>query len=98
MPTTFWQRYKTMLFVQICVGSSCHLKGSQEIVELFQKAVEEYRVDEDVVLSGNFCIGKCNRVGVTVQVNDDVHVGITKENFREFFQKNILDVIENERK
>jgi NADH:ubiquinone oxidoreductase subunit E len=49
------------------------------------------------MLSGSFCIGKCNRTGVTVQVNDDVHVGITAENFREFFKENILDVIENER-
>jgi len=87
-----------MLFVQVCVGSSCHLKGSGEIVELFQKALEEYHLENDVVLSGSFCIGKCNRVGVTIQVNDDVHVGVTRENFREFFSKNILDVIKNERK
>ena len=86
-----------MIFVQICVGSSCHLKGSKEIVELFTRAVEEHRIEDDVVLSGSFCIGKCNRVGVTVQVDDEVHVGITKENFREFFKKHILDVIENER-
>ena len=86
-----------MLFIQVCVGSSCHLKGSQEIVELLQNAVEEYKIEDDVVLSGNFCIGKCNRVGVTVQINDDVHVGITRENFRDFFKTNILDVIENER-
>ena len=52
-----------MLVVQICVGSSCHLKGSQEIVELMQKAVEEYHLDGDVVLVGSFCIGKCNREG-----------------------------------
>ena len=86
-----------MLFVQICVGSSCHLKGSQDIVELFQKALAEYNIEDEVVLSGSFCIGKCNRVGVTVQINDDVHVGVTKENFREFFKDNILDVINNER-
>ena len=86
-----------MIFVQICIGSSCHLKGSQEIVELFQKSIEEYHLDTDVVLSGSFCIGKCNRVGVTVQVNDDIHVGITRDNFREFFKTNILDVIERER-
>ena len=86
-----------MLFVQVCVGSSCHLKGSADIVELLEKAVEEYHIDDEVVLSGSFCIGKCNRVGVTVQVNDDIHVGVTKENFREFFKTNILDVIENER-
>ena len=87
-----------MLIVQVCVGSSCHLKGSGEIVELLENAIAEHHIDDDVVLSGSFCIGKCNRVGVTVQVNDDVHVGITTENFREFFKANILDVIENERK
>ena len=86
-----------MLFVQVCVGSSCHLKGSADIVELFEKAVKDHNIEDEVVLSGSFCIGKCNRIGVTVQVNDDVHVGVTRENFREFFKKNILDVIENER-
>ena len=87
-----------MLFVQICVGSSCHIKGSAEIVELFEKAIEEHHLDGEVVLSGSFCIGKCNREGVTIQVDDDIHVGITRENFREFFNNNILKVIENERK
>ena len=86
-----------MVIVQVCVGSSCHLKGSQDIVELLEKAIEEYNIQDDVVLTGSFCIGKCNRVGVTVQVNDDVHVGITVENFSEFFKKNILSVVEGER-
>ena len=87
-----------MLVVQICVGSSCHLKGSQEIVFLMQKAVEDYNLDGEVVLVGSFCIGKCNREGVTVQINDDVHVGVTPQNFREFFTEHILNVVENERK
>ena len=86
-----------MVCVQICVGSSCHLKGSQTIVELMQQAVADYKIEDDVVLSGCFCIGQCNRVGVTVQVNDDIHVGITAENFRDFFKEHILGVIENER-
>ena len=79
-----------MLFVQVCVGSSCHIKGSADIVELLEKAIAEYRLEDDVVLSGSFCIGKCNRVGVTIQVNDDVHVGVTTENFREFFSREVL--------
>ena len=87
-----------MLIVQVCVGSSCHLKGSEAIVGLLESAITEHHIEDEVVLSGSFCIGKCNRVGVTVQVNDDVHVGITTENFRDFFKKNILEVIENERK
>ncbi len=86
-----------MLIVSVCVGSSCHLKGSQEIVELMQKSIEEYHLQDDVVLVGSFCTGKCNRVGVTIQINDDIHVGVTRDDFKEFFTKNILNVIERER-
>ena len=70
------------MIIQVCVGSSCHLKGSSEIVELLQKAVEEYHLETQVTLAGSFCIGKCNRVGVT------------KENFKEFLQEHILNKIE----
>ncbi len=82
-----------MVIVRVCVGSSCHLKGSAQIVELLQKAVEENHIESEITLAGSFCIGKCNRVGVTVQVDDDIHTGITVENFREFFTENILKKI-----
>ena len=82
------------MIIQVCVGSSCHLKGSPEIVELLKNAVEEYHLEDEVTLAGSFCIGKCNRVGVTVQVDDDIHVGITKENFKEFLQEQVLNKLE----
>lgn len=84
------------MIIKICVGSSCHLKGSPEIVELLQKSVEEYGLTDQITLEGCFCIGKCNRVGVTVQIDDDIHVGVTKENFKEFFKENVLDKFEKE--
>ena len=86
-----------MVIIQICVGSSCHIKGAPEIIELLEKAVEEYRLEDEVVLTGSFCIGQCNRVGVTIQVDDDVYTGITKENFKEFLEENILGRIQKER-
>ena len=82
------------MVIQVCVGSSCHLKGSPEIVELLQKAVEEYHLEDEVTLAGSFCIGKCNRIGVTIQVDDDIYTGITKENFKEFFVENVLNKLE----
>ena len=87
-----------MMIIQICVGSSCHLKGSSEIVELLKKAVEDYHLEDEVTLAGSFCTGKCNRVGVTVQVDDDIYTGVTRENFKEFFNDNVLSVINGERK
>ena len=86
------------MIIQICVGSSCHLKGSSDIIELLEKAVADHHLETEVTLVGSFCIGKCNRIGVTVQVDDEIHTGITRENFKEFFTENVLNKIQNERK
>ena len=82
------------MIVQICVGSSCHIKGAPEIVELLQSAVKEYNLEDRVTLSGRFCIGQCNRDGVTLQVDDDIYTGITCQNFKEFFEDKILKAAE----
>ncbi len=81
------------MVIQVCVGSSCHLKGSQDIVELLQKAIEKHHLENEITLVGTLCVGKCNRIGVSVQVDDDIFVGITKENFNEFFTEHVLNKI-----
>ena len=86
------------MVIQVCVGSSCHIKGSPEIIELLTKAVKDSGLEDEITLAGSFCIGKCNRVGVTVQVDDVIHTGVTRENFKEFFNDNVLAVINQERK
>lgn len=85
-----------MMMIKVCIGSSCHLKGSYEIVELLQKAVAEYQLEDQVTLAGSFCLGKCSRVGVTVQVDDEIHVGVTREDFKEFLRENILNKLKVE--
>ncbi len=79
-----------MLVVKICIGSSCYLKGAQELVDEFRNAVKENNAETKIELSGSFCTGRCNRDGVTVQVNDAVYTGITKENFNDFFNDYVL--------
>ena len=86
-----------MTIIQVCVGSSCHLKGAPEIVGLLKKTVEDNGLGDDVVLTGSFCTGRCNRVGVTVTVNDEVYTGITRENFREFWEQRILPAVAADR-
>ncbi len=78
------------MVIKICVGSSCHLKGSPELVEFLQNAVKEYNLEEEVTLAGSFCLGMCNRDGVTVQVDDEIYAGITKDEFKEFWNDKIL--------
>lgn len=81
------------MIIQICVGSSCHLKGSQEIVELLQQAIADNHLENEVTLAGSFCTGQCNRLGVTITVDDEVVTGVTRESFREFFDDKILSPI-----
>ena len=86
------------MVIRFCVGSSCHLKGSADIVELFQNSIQEYKLEGEITLAGSFCIGKCNRIGVTVQIDDDIHTGVTRENFKEFFTEKVLKVFQDEGK
>lgn len=81
------------MIVQICIGSSCHLKGSYEIVEKFKKAIEENKLEDSVTLAGNFCTGQCNRDGVTILIDDEIFTGVTPEGFKEFFEENVLKKI-----
>lgn len=82
-----------MVIVEVCVGSSCHIKGAPEIVSLLQKKVQENGLDGEVVLTGSFCTGRCNRVGVTVSVNDDVTTGVTRDNFNEFWNDKVMKAV-----
>lgn len=82
-----------MIVVQICVGSSCHIRGSQDIVEMMQTEVAENHLEGKVELIGGFCFGKCNRNGVTIAVNDEVYPGVTRESFKEFWKEKVLSLI-----
>ncbi len=79
------------MIVQICVGSSCHIKGSHAIVELMKNAIEDHRLEEEIVLAGCFCTGNCSREGITIQIDDDIVTGVTVDGFDAFFKENILE-------
>ncbi len=79
-----------MLDIKVCVGSSCHIKGSQAIVQMLQDAIAENHLEDKITLSGSFCTGNCNRIGVTIIVDDTTFTGITPETFNEFFRINVL--------
>ena len=77
-----------MLKVTVCIGSSCHIKGSRQVVEQLQNLIAENSLGEKVELGGTFCIGRCQQ-GVCVTV-DDSFFSVTPDNIGEFFKKEIL--------
>ena len=74
--------------VTICIGSSCHLKGSRQVVERLQSLVSENSLSDVVELGGTFCMGKCQQV-VCVTV-DDEFFSVSPETVDQFFKENIL--------
>jgi NADH:ubiquinone oxidoreductase subunit E len=74
--------------VTVCIGSSCHIKGSRQVVEQLQYLINENNLGDVVELAGTFCMGKCQQ-GVCVTV-DDKFYSVTPETVDEFFEKNIL--------
>ena len=77
-----------MLKITVCIGSSCHIKGSRQVVEQFQFLIAENNLSDKVELGGTFCMGKCQQ-GVCVTINDSFY-SVTPETAGEFFAKEIL--------
>ena len=74
--------------VTVCIGSSCHIKGSRQVVEQLQYLIAENKLGDKVELGGTFCMGKCQQ-GVCVTVNDAFY-SVTPDTVEEFFAKEIL--------
>ena len=77
-----------MLKITVCIGSSCHIKGSRQVVEQLQQLIAENDLGEKVDLGGTFCMGKCQQ-GVCVTV-DDNFFSVTPETVGDFFAKEVL--------
>lgn len=74
--------------VTVCIGSSCHIKGSRQVVEELQRLIASNNLGDKVELSGTFCMGRCQE-GVCVTA-DDEFFSVSPDNVDEFFEKNVL--------
>lgn len=73
--------------VWICIGSSCHLRGSEELVKIFKQLIKDHEVD--VELLGSFCMGACSK-GVSVKLKDKIY-HVEPEHAEEFFREVIME-------
>lgn len=75
--------------ITVCIGSSCHIKGSRQVVERLQQLIAERHLGDRVELGGTFCMGKCQE-GVCVTVDDTFH-SVSPETVDAFFEKEIIE-------
>lgn len=73
--------------VTVCIGSSCHIKGSRQVVEQLQALIAEKALGDKVELGGTFCLGQCQQ-GVCVMVDDTFH-SVSPDTVGEFFANEI---------
>lgn len=73
--------------ITVCIGSSCHLKGSRQVVEQLQNLVEQHDLGDKVELAATFCLGKCQQ-GVCVTVDDEFY-SVSPDTVEEFFETNV---------
>ena len=74
--------------VTVCIGSSCHIKGSRQVVDSLQKLIAENNLQDKVTLGGTFCLGNCQQ-GVCVTVDEAFH-SVSPDTVAEFFANEIL--------
>ena len=73
--------------ITVCIGSSCHIKGSRQVVEELQYLIAQNNLGDKVELGGTFCMGKCQE-GVCVTVDDNFH-SVSPDTVNDFFEKEI---------
>lgn len=74
--------------ITVCIGSSCHIKGSRQVVEQLQSLVHEADLGDSIELVGTFCMGRCQE-GVCVTVDGDFF-SVSPETVRAFFEETVL--------
>jgi NADH:ubiquinone oxidoreductase subunit E len=77
-----------MLEINICVGSSCHLKGSYNVIQEFQQIIEEKKLHEQVSIKATFCMKQCRNHGVSVRLGENSY-SLLSGTCREFFEDSV---------
>ena len=72
----------------VCIGSSCHIKGSRQVVQQLEDYIAKNKLENKIELAGTFCLGKCQQ-GVCVLVDDEFH-SVSPETVEEFLQTAVI--------
>jgi NADH-quinone oxidoreductase subunit G len=75
--------------VAVCVGTSCYLKGSYNILQKLLKMAKDYAVEDRLSIGATFCLERCVK-GPNIRVNEEIVSGVGEENLKEIFENIIL--------
>ncbi len=76
------------MLIEVCIGSSCHLKGSYGIIHMLQDLIEDNGLGDRVELKAVFCMEKC-KGAVSVRIEGNIF-SLNTGNTEEIFQAQVL--------
>lgn len=85
-----------MIRVSVCIGTSCHLNGANNVVMTFQHLIEENGLHDKVVVAAAFCMQECSRSDVSVKIGEERY-SVKAEGARAFFREKILPLAAKEK-
>lgn len=77
----------------VCVGSSCHLKGSRQLIDALRQEISSRHLEDRVELKAAFCLGPCAKEGVSVKVGEKIVSGLTPEKAKSFMEEEVLPLL-----
>lgn len=82
--------------ITVCVGSSCHLKGSYEILQCLKEMIKSNNLGHQVTLKGCFCMERCTE-GVNVKINEEIFSVSSVATMKEIFQDKVISALHNQK-
>ncbi len=81
-----------MIELCVCIGTSCHLRGSYNVIQTFQQMIENHALHNKVALKSAFCMRECHKAGVQVSINGQTY-SVDSEAAGTFFKSVVLPII-----
>lgn len=79
-----------MVEVKVCVGSSCHMKGSYQVIKTFQDLIKQNELEDFVTLKASFCLGCCLN-GIATMVDEKPVTNVGFSNAEQVFYEEIYN-------
>lgn len=79
--------------VFVCIGSACHVKGSYGVMEKIKENVKRDNLEENVCVLASFCLGHCEKCGVSIKVDEQIITGVTASNVDEIYKKHVVEAL-----
>lgn len=76
--------------VTVCIGSSCHKKGSYNVMKRLSALIQENGLADKVTIGSAFCLGHCAD-GISVAIDGEVITGVGMGNVDDLFEQYILN-------